>query len=172
VKASSLEQRRKDARLAQLRRGMISAAALLGNWGDAADEYIELINAYPEDAALGQEAALVPARTRSATSCSGSIARRWRLRRATLAGALCWRGWRRRSKIIRRRSRPMARRFTCGRSRRILYQSRAELEERLAQAGRCRCRLRAALQAELPRSAMDGEGGRKRKRGRDGMPMR
>jgi tetratricopeptide (TPR) repeat protein len=59
VKASSLERGEKTARLAQLRRGMISAAALLGNWGDAADEYIELINAYPEDAALAQEAALV-----------------------------------------------------------------------------------------------------------------
>jgi tetratricopeptide (TPR) repeat protein len=41
---------------------MISAAAsLLGNWGDAADQYIELINAYPGDAPLAQEAALLAA---------------------------------------------------------------------------------------------------------------
>jgi tetratricopeptide (TPR) repeat protein len=59
VKASAVERGEKTARLAQLRRGMISAAALLGNWGDAADQYVELINAYPEDAALAQEAALV-----------------------------------------------------------------------------------------------------------------
>ena len=37
---------------------MIAAASLLGNWKDAADQYIELINAYPGDAALAQEAAL------------------------------------------------------------------------------------------------------------------
>jgi tetratricopeptide (TPR) repeat protein len=59
VKASTLERSEKTMRLAQLRRGMISAAGLLGNWGDAADQYIELINAYPDDAALAQEAALV-----------------------------------------------------------------------------------------------------------------
>jgi len=59
VKASALERGEKAERLAQLRRGMISAAALLGNWGDAADQYIELINAYPGDASLSEEAALM-----------------------------------------------------------------------------------------------------------------
>jgi tetratricopeptide (TPR) repeat protein len=59
VKAASLDRAEKTDRLAQLRRGMISAAMHLGNWNDAADQYIELINAYPEDAALTQEAALV-----------------------------------------------------------------------------------------------------------------
>jgi tetratricopeptide (TPR) repeat protein len=59
VKASAMERGEKTTRLAQLRRGMIAAASLLGNWNEAADQYIELINAYPEDAALAQEAALV-----------------------------------------------------------------------------------------------------------------
>jgi hypothetical protein len=41
---------------------------LLGNWDSATDQYIELINAYPDDAALAQEAALRRARTGSAKS--------------------------------------------------------------------------------------------------------
>ena len=59
LKSSALAGGEKAVRLAQMRRGMIGAATLLGNWGDAADQYIELINAYPGDAALAQEAALV-----------------------------------------------------------------------------------------------------------------
>lgn len=58
MKSSSLGAAEKTARTAQLRRGMISAASLTGNWGDAADQYIELINAYPGDETLTQEAAL------------------------------------------------------------------------------------------------------------------
>jgi tetratricopeptide (TPR) repeat protein len=59
VKAAAFNRADKTQRLAQLRRGIISAASLLGNWGEAADQYIELINAYPEDEGLTQEAALV-----------------------------------------------------------------------------------------------------------------
>jgi predicted TPR repeat methyltransferase len=59
VKAAALNHADKTQRLAQLRRGIISAASLLSNWGEAADQYIELINAYPEDEGLTQEAALV-----------------------------------------------------------------------------------------------------------------
>jgi len=44
--------------VAQLRRGMIVTASVLGNWDDAVDQYIELINAYPGDTGLIQEAAL------------------------------------------------------------------------------------------------------------------
>jgi len=58
VKAAALNHADKTQRLGQLRRGIISAASLLGNWGEAADQYIELINAYPEDEGLTQEAAL------------------------------------------------------------------------------------------------------------------
>ena len=58
MKNSSLGAAEKSTRAAQLRRGMISAAALTGNWDDATDQYIELINAYPGDEALTQEAAL------------------------------------------------------------------------------------------------------------------
>ena len=59
VKAAAMERGEKTQRLAQLRRGILSAAGLLGNWSEAADQYIELINAYPEDAGLTQEAALM-----------------------------------------------------------------------------------------------------------------
>jgi len=58
VRSSNMEIGEKTQRLAQLRRGMIGAASLLGNWGDAVDQYIELINSYPGDAALTEEAAL------------------------------------------------------------------------------------------------------------------
>jgi Flp pilus assembly protein TadD len=58
VRSSNMESGEKTQRLAQLRRGMIGAASLLGNWGDAVDQYIELINSYPGDAALAEEAAL------------------------------------------------------------------------------------------------------------------
>ena len=58
VKAAAMERGEKTQRLAQLRRGIISAAGVLGNWNDVADQYIELINAYPDDASLTQEAAL------------------------------------------------------------------------------------------------------------------
>jgi tetratricopeptide (TPR) repeat protein len=58
LQGSALERSEKNTRVARLRRGMIGAAARLGNWGDATDQYIELINAYPGDAPLAQEAAL------------------------------------------------------------------------------------------------------------------
>jgi tetratricopeptide (TPR) repeat protein len=58
VRSSNIESGEKTRRLAQLRRGMIGAATLLGNWSDAVDQYIELINSYPGDAALAEEAAL------------------------------------------------------------------------------------------------------------------
>jgi tetratricopeptide (TPR) repeat protein len=59
VQTSALERNEKKVRVAQLRRGTISADTQLGNWSEARDQYIELINAYPEDASLTQEAALV-----------------------------------------------------------------------------------------------------------------
>jgi Tfp pilus assembly protein PilF len=59
VQAAAMDRGEKTARVAQLRRGAIAAATLLGNWSDATDQYIELINAYPGDEALAQEAALV-----------------------------------------------------------------------------------------------------------------
>ena len=58
LQGSALERNEKTTRVAQLRRGMIAAATQLGNWSDAADQYIELINTYPGDASLTQEAAL------------------------------------------------------------------------------------------------------------------
>jgi len=58
VKAAAMERGEKTQRIAQLRRGIINAASLLGNWDSATDQYLELINAYPEDEGLTQEAAL------------------------------------------------------------------------------------------------------------------
>lgn len=58
VRKSPLERDEKQQRIGQLRRGMIGAAVQLGNFSDAVDQYIELINSFPDDAALTQEAAL------------------------------------------------------------------------------------------------------------------
>jgi hypothetical protein len=58
VRKASPNRDEKQQRIAQLRRGMIAAATQLGTFNDAVDQYIELINAYPDDAALAQEAAL------------------------------------------------------------------------------------------------------------------
>lgn len=58
VKASSLDPAEKQQRIGEMRRGMIAAATLLGRYSEAVDQYIELIDAYPEDAGLTQEAAL------------------------------------------------------------------------------------------------------------------
>jgi tetratricopeptide (TPR) repeat protein len=59
IQAATLPGGEKTARIAQLRRGVIAAATILGKWDDATDQYIELINAYPGDAGVAQEAALV-----------------------------------------------------------------------------------------------------------------
>ena len=58
VKSSALQGSEKADRIAQLRRGMIPAAEQLGEWDEVADQYIELINSFPGDADLVQEAAL------------------------------------------------------------------------------------------------------------------
>jgi tetratricopeptide (TPR) repeat protein len=58
VQKAALDGNEKQQRIAQLRRGMISAASMLKNTNEAVDQYIELINSYPDDAALAEEAAL------------------------------------------------------------------------------------------------------------------
>ena len=58
VQQAPLDRSEKIQRIAQLRRGILAAATLLGNTNEAVDQYIELINAFPDDAALAQEAAL------------------------------------------------------------------------------------------------------------------
>jgi tetratricopeptide (TPR) repeat protein len=55
-KASFTTEERKD-RIAALRRGLIPALTALKDYAGAVDQYIELINAYPEDAGLTSEAA-------------------------------------------------------------------------------------------------------------------
>jgi tetratricopeptide (TPR) repeat protein len=58
LQGAALERGEKAARVAQLRRGMMTAAAQLGHWSEAVEEYIELMNASPGDEELAQEAAL------------------------------------------------------------------------------------------------------------------
>jgi cellulose synthase operon protein C len=58
VKASALDPAAKIQRVAELRRGMVHAATQLRDYQEAVSQYIELINAYPDDASLAQEAAL------------------------------------------------------------------------------------------------------------------
>jgi len=99
VKASAMEHVEKTARLAELRRGMISAASLLGNWGDAADQYVELINAYPGDEGLTQEAALMAGARGQREKLIAFYSKTVEASPATLAGALCWRACRRRSRL-------------------------------------------------------------------------
>jgi cellulose synthase operon protein C len=48
----------RKARIAALRRGLIPALTQLKEYGGAVDQYIELLNNYPEDEALATEAAL------------------------------------------------------------------------------------------------------------------
>jgi predicted Zn-dependent protease len=52
----STEERR--TRIAELRRGLIPALTRLRQFGPAVDQYIELLNAFPEDEGLASEAAL------------------------------------------------------------------------------------------------------------------
>jgi predicted Zn-dependent protease len=58
VRKSNLDHDEKEQRIGQLRRGVIGAATQLKNYNEAVDQYIELINSYPDDGALAQEAAL------------------------------------------------------------------------------------------------------------------
>jgi len=58
VKKSVLNRDEKQQRIGQLRRGMILSATQLGDANEAVDQYIELINAFPDDADLAQEASL------------------------------------------------------------------------------------------------------------------
>ncbi|HEU4416167.1 MAG TPA: hypothetical protein VFT65_15370, partial [Candidatus Angelobacter sp.] len=54
---STLGGDERKARIATLRRGLIPALTALKDYPGAVDQYIEIINAYPEDAALVSEAA-------------------------------------------------------------------------------------------------------------------
>jgi tetratricopeptide (TPR) repeat protein len=58
LRAAAMDRGERTNRVAQLRRGMIAAAAQLGHWDQAVDQYIELINAFPGDQTLVEEAAL------------------------------------------------------------------------------------------------------------------
>ena len=54
---STLSQDERKARIAALRRGLVPALTSLKDYAGAVDQYVEIINAYPEDAGLTTEAA-------------------------------------------------------------------------------------------------------------------
>jgi tetratricopeptide (TPR) repeat protein len=54
---SNLSREEKTARIAALRRGLIPALVRLKDFAGAVDQYIEILNQYPEDDGLAQEAA-------------------------------------------------------------------------------------------------------------------
>ena len=54
---SNLPPEEKTARIAALRRGLIPALARLKDFAEAVDQYIEILNKYPSDEGLAQEAA-------------------------------------------------------------------------------------------------------------------
>ena len=56
-RAANMPSDDKAARIAALRRGLIPALARLNDLAGAVDQYIEIINKYPEDEGLAQEAA-------------------------------------------------------------------------------------------------------------------
>jgi tetratricopeptide (TPR) repeat protein len=56
-RAADLPAEEKTARIAALRRGLIPALARLKDFAGAVDQYIEILNKYPEDEGLAQEAA-------------------------------------------------------------------------------------------------------------------
>jgi hypothetical protein len=57
VEASFLDANAKKETLAAMRRGLIPALHRLGNQAGAVDQYVEILNRYPEDEALAREAA-------------------------------------------------------------------------------------------------------------------
>jgi Flp pilus assembly protein TadD len=61
-RTATLSADQKKSQVAVLRRGLIPALTNLGDYSGAVDQYIELINAFPEDEALAGEAALYAAR--------------------------------------------------------------------------------------------------------------
>lgn len=58
IRSSQLDRGDKQMRIAQLRRGIITAATQLNQWDTVVDQYIELINNYPGDSDLIQQATL------------------------------------------------------------------------------------------------------------------
>jgi cellulose synthase operon protein C len=62
LKDAPLDRAEKTAQIAALRRGLIPALTRLRDPASAVDQYIELINAYPDDDGLDSEAAIYAAR--------------------------------------------------------------------------------------------------------------
>jgi len=67
LKNAPLDRAEKNAQIATLRRGLIPALTRLKAAADAIDQYIELINAYPDDDGLTSEAAVYASRYQQQT---------------------------------------------------------------------------------------------------------
>lgn len=75
MKQAPLAVDERNTRIAGLRRGLIPALTRLGRFSDAVDQYIELINRYPEDQGLIHEAATYSARNNLASRLTAYYAK-------------------------------------------------------------------------------------------------
>ena len=126
----SAEERK--TRIAALRRGLIPALTKLNDYSGAVDQYIELINNFPEDEGLVTEAALYSQRYKRQGAASGLLLQKPSSNlRATFAGPWCWRASRRASRIFPRPSTAYGKAIAVRPDRTDLRIARAALEERL-----------------------------------------
>jgi len=79
-------------RVATLRRGLIPALTQLKDYAGRVDQYIEVLNNFPEDEGLATEAALYAHGISAPANCSIFTQRRFSSRHATIAGPWFWRG--------------------------------------------------------------------------------
>ena len=100
----------RKAQIATLRRGLIPALTRMKNYSGAVDQYIELINSFPEDEALVTEAALYALRYQPPAATRRFLRQNSGRLRRIIAGPWCWRGRKRISRIIPRPSRHMGNR--------------------------------------------------------------
>ena len=90
IKKSQLPQDVRTRQIAALRRGMIPALTRLKDYAGAVDQYIEVINRYPEDDAVISEAALYAQRNGGNSNCSPTMPTPFSNRHTIIAGPWCW----------------------------------------------------------------------------------
>ena len=100
----------RKTRIATLRRGLIPALTRMKDHSGAVDQYIELINNFPEDAGLVTEAALYAQRYQRQQKLLDFYPKRSHNHRVTIVGRWCWLRSKPVSNSIRLRSRVTARR--------------------------------------------------------------
>ena len=104
----------RKTRIATLRRGLVPALTRMKDYAGAVDQYIELINNFPEDAGLVTEAALYALRYQRQQQLLEFYARRSRNRRVIIAGRWCWLKSKPAWNNIQRQSRATARQLRSG----------------------------------------------------------